>query len=89
MPSTLIQNTEYDAATKTLSVWFVTSGNRYDYQNVAPETYDAFRRAFSKGRFFNQFIRNRYRYKLVEESRRAGRNGCFEDAPASRQARRS
>ena len=69
MPSTLIQSTEYDSATQTLSVWFVTSGNRYDYQNVPPETHDAFRRAFSKGRYFNRFIRNRYRYNLIEDSR--------------------
>ena len=69
MPSTLIRSTEYDARTQTLSVWFVTSGHRYDYKNVPPETYDAFRQAFAKGRFFNQFIRNRYRYELVEDSR--------------------
>ena len=66
MPSTLIKSTEYDAATNTLSVWFVTSGQRYDYQDVPPETYDAMRRAFSKGRFFNQHIRNRFRFNLVE-----------------------
>ena len=69
MPSTLIRSTEYDAATQTLSVWFVTSGNRYDYRNVPPETYDAFRSAFSKGRYFNRFIRGRYRYELIEDSR--------------------
>ncbi len=68
MPSTLIRNTSYDPATKVLSVWFVTSGRRYDYEDVAPETYAAFRQAFSKGRFFNAFIRARHRFQLVENN---------------------
>jgi hypothetical protein len=68
MPSTSIRNTRYDPATKRLSVWFVTSGRRYDYKDVAPETYAAFRRAFSKGRFFNAFIRDRHEFELVEDS---------------------
>jgi hypothetical protein len=64
MPSTLIKCTQYDAATNTLSVWFVTSGQRYDYHNVPSETYDAMRRAFSKGRFFNQHIKNRFSFSV-------------------------
>ncbi len=73
MPSTSIRKTDYDPATQTLTVWFVGSGNRYDYANVAPETYRAFRSAFSKGRFFNAFIRNRYEFRLVSEGSRATR----------------
>jgi hypothetical protein len=46
-------------------VWFVSSGNRYDYEDVPAETYAAFRQAFSKGRFFNTFIRDRYKYRLA------------------------
>ncbi|TIU20634.1 MAG: KTSC domain-containing protein, partial [Mesorhizobium sp.] len=53
MPSTSIRKTEYDPQTKVLSVWFVASGKRYDYEAVAPETYAAFRNAFVKGRFFS------------------------------------
>jgi KTSC domain len=68
MPSTLIRNTRYDPATRILSVWFVKSGRQYDYLEVAPETYAAFRQAFSKGRFFNSFIRDRHRFRLVESS---------------------
>ncbi|MGX5841945.1 KTSC domain-containing protein [Mesorhizobium sp. ArgA1] len=70
MPSTAIRNTQYDPATKVLSVWFVPSGNRYDYEEVEPETYAAFWAAFSKGQFFNEFIRDRYRFRLVEDGRR-------------------
>jgi hypothetical protein len=61
MPSNLIQKTVYDEATQTLSIWFMPSGNRYDYQDVPPETYAGLRHAFSKGRYFNTFIRNRFR----------------------------
>jgi hypothetical protein len=68
MPSTSIRKTDYDAATRTLSVWFVASGKRYDYENVPPETYAAFRQAFSKGRFFNAFIRNRFTYRVAKQS---------------------
>ncbi|MBB4227356.1 KTSC domain-containing protein [Rhizobium mongolense] len=64
MPSHLIRDTNYDAATRTLSVWLVTSENRYDYEDVPPDTYAAFRRAFSKGRFFNAHIRNRFTYRV-------------------------
>ncbi|APO79336.1 KTSC domain-containing protein (plasmid) [Rhizobium etli 8C-3] len=67
MPSHLIRETNYDAATRTLSVWLVTSENRYDYEDVPPETYEAFRRAFSKGRFFNAHIRNRFTYRIFKE----------------------
>lgn len=68
MPSTSIRKTHYDPATRTLSVWFVSSGNRYDYEDVPAETYAAFRQAFSKGRFFNTFIRDRYKYRLAERT---------------------
>ncbi|MES0128262.1 KTSC domain-containing protein [Mesorhizobium sp. M0029] len=69
MPSTAIRNIHYDPSTKILSVWFVPSGARYDYEEVEPETYAAFRAAFSKGQFFNEFVRDRYRFQLVEEGR--------------------
>ncbi|WP_348626909.1 KTSC domain-containing protein [Mesorhizobium loti] len=65
MPSTAIRNTQYDPGTRTLSVWFTPSGNRYDYADVAPATYAAFMKASSKGRFFNEFIRDRYSYRRV------------------------
>ncbi|WP_353839590.1 KTSC domain-containing protein [Mesorhizobium sp.] len=68
MPSTVIQSINYDPATRTLSVWFVPSGNRYDFNDVPPQTYAACRKAWSKGRFFNAFIRDRYSYHLVEQS---------------------
>ena len=65
MPSTSIRRTEYDPDTQTLSVWFVTTGKRYDYQSVPAETYAAFQSAFAKGRFFNEHIRGHFPYRRV------------------------
>lgn len=67
MPSMLIRNIEYDEATKTLSVRLVTTNDRYVYEGVDPRTYQAFRSAFVKGRFFNRFIKGRYKYRIVAE----------------------
>jgi len=65
MPSTSIRKIAYDRETRVLSVWFVASGKRYDYDAVPEETYAAFRNAFSKGRFFNNHIRYRFGYREI------------------------
>lgn len=65
MPSASIARFDYDEGTETLSVWFVANGRRYNYQGVPLETYEDFRRAFSKGRFFNAHIRDRYPYRWI------------------------
>ena len=65
MPSASIRRSDYDPESRILSVWFVTTGRRYDYENVPPETYAAFQNAFAKGRFFNDHIRNRFRHRLI------------------------
>ena len=67
MPSTSIRKSEYDPDTRVLSVWFVASGKRYDYEAVPPEVYAAFRNAFAKGRFFNDHVRDRFRCKLFAD----------------------
>lgn len=68
MPSTSIRKLKYDDDSRVLSVWFLTSGKRYDYEGVPPELYEDFRSAFSKGRFFNAYIRDSFPYRLVEEA---------------------
>ena len=68
MPSSLIGKTEYDPNNRVLSVWFVASGKRYDYEAVPPETYMAFCQAFSKGRFFNKHIRDRFPYRSISDA---------------------
>ncbi|MER8827251.1 KTSC domain-containing protein [Mesorhizobium sp. M0938] len=65
MPSASIRKTEYDPDSRTLSVWFVASGKCYQFEDVPPETFDAFKAAFAKGRFFNDHIRNHFRYRRV------------------------
>ncbi|MER8533266.1 KTSC domain-containing protein [Mesorhizobium sp. M1005] len=65
MPSTSIRKMEYDLDRRTLSVWFVASGKRYEFEGVPPETFAAFRAAFAKGRYFNDQIRNNFRYRVV------------------------
>ncbi|WP_271898668.1 KTSC domain-containing protein [Candidatus Phyllobacterium onerii] len=65
MPSSLIRESSYDEISRTLSIWFVTNGRRYDYLDVPPDIYAGFRRAFSKGRYFNQHIRDQYRYRVA------------------------
>ncbi|MER8710278.1 KTSC domain-containing protein [Mesorhizobium sp. M1088] len=65
MPSSSIRKTEYDLDSKTLSVWFVASGKRYQFEDVPQDTYAGFRAAVAKGRYFNDHIRNNFRYRLV------------------------
>ena len=66
MPSTSIRKTEYDPGNKILSVWFLASGKRYDFEGVPPETYAAFRSAFVKRRFFNEHIRRQFPYRRIK-----------------------
>jgi hypothetical protein len=64
MPSTVIAGFSYDAAAEALTVTF-TTGRVYRYRDVPPDVAAAFRLAFSKGRFFNLRIRDRYSFDEV------------------------
>jgi lysyl-tRNA synthetase class 2 len=46
-----------------MDVLFV-SGKRYRYHDVPEETYQSMKRAFSKGEFFNDHIRDRFEFTL-------------------------
>jgi lysyl-tRNA synthetase class 2 len=59
MPSTVIRRFDYDPRAQALDVEFV-SGRRYRYAGVPENVAAAFREAFSKGRFFNARIRDRF-----------------------------
>jgi hypothetical protein len=65
MPSTVIQSFQYDANRRELRVLF-RSGRSYIYLDVPGDTYDAMRRSFSKGEFFNQHIRDRFEFRRIE-----------------------
>jgi hypothetical protein len=64
MPSTAISFISYDRDRGMLTVTFV-SGRRYQYYGVSSDVVSAFRNAPSKGAFFNQRIRDRYRFREV------------------------
>ena len=61
MPSSVIRRFDYDPGSRELAVLF-TTGRRYVYRDVPPEEAEAFRAAFSKGRYFNAHIRDAYDY---------------------------
>lgn len=61
MPSSVIRHFRYDPEREELAVLF-TTGRRYLYHRVPPQEHEAFRAAFSKGRYFNARIRDAYDY---------------------------
>jgi len=66
MPSTVIRTYQYDAATGRLLVVF-RSGRRYVYRDVPAPTVEALRRAFSKGEYFNEHIRDRFAFERLDD----------------------
>lgn len=67
MPSTAIRGFRYDADSSKLHVTFV-SGQQYVYFDVPAEVDEAFRAAFSKGRFFQTRIRDRYAFERLSDA---------------------
>lgn len=63
MPSSVIRHFWYDPVQQRMDVVFV-SGKRYRYHDVPEETYQSMRRAFSKGEFFNDHIRDHFEFTL-------------------------
>ena len=68
MPSTAIADIDYDAARERLTVTFVT-GRVYEYIDVPVEVASSFQSAFSKGTFFNGYIRDRYDLREINPAR--------------------
>lgn len=60
--SSAIIDLDYRGASREMLVTFV-SGKTYIYYGVPQELFQEFVRATSKGRFFNQAVRNRYFYR--------------------------
>lgn len=61
MPSSVIRGWHYDADAHALDVLFV-SGRRYRYHAVPPRIERGLREAGSKGRYFNQAIRDHFAF---------------------------
>jgi KTSC domain len=68
MPSTAIAEIEYDRKRQRLTVTF-ESGRIYEYVDVPPEVAASFQSAFSKGTFFNNYIRDRYDFRELTPAR--------------------
>jgi catechol 2,3-dioxygenase-like lactoylglutathione lyase family enzyme len=64
LESGLLVSAEYDALTQRLTVEF-RSGKRYAYQAVPCQTFDDLLNAESRGRFFNEQIRDRFEFREV------------------------
>ncbi len=58
--SSNIRSIGYDAKAQILEVEF-KSGGIYQYLNVPEDVFDRFMAASSKGRFFDQRVKDRYR----------------------------
>lgn len=56
--SSAVSRIEFAAG--TMQIWFVGSGGPYSYYGVPEQVYRAFLSAPSKGRFFNDHIKDRY-----------------------------
>jgi lysyl-tRNA synthetase class 2 len=65
MPSTVIRSFAYDRAGAALDVTFVT-GRRYRYFLVPPYIAEGMSEAFSKGRYFNARVRDRFPFEELE-----------------------
>jgi len=62
MPSTAIRNYCYDTAERSLTIQFV-SGQAYSYFDVPAPVAWGLAEAFSKGRYFQQHIRDQFDYR--------------------------
>ena len=67
MPSAVIRDFAYDAVRNELTVSF-TTGKVYVYSLVPKPIADAFAKAFSKGEFFNEQIRDRFPFRKTREA---------------------
>ncbi|NTE01222.1 KTSC domain-containing protein [Agrobacterium tumefaciens] len=65
MPSSVINSFSYHAESKILTIIFV-SGYKYHYINVPQTVFNSFKSATSKGRYFNERIKNKFRFKKVQ-----------------------
>ena len=61
MPSAVIRSFEYDPAKLELRIVFQT-GRCYVYQEVPEAIYRGMKGAFSKGEYFNDHIREHFRF---------------------------
>ena len=69
MPSSVITAMIYNAEQRTLTILYRGNRGTYRYFNVAPEEYDEFRTARSKGAYLNRTFKERqHPYERVPSS---------------------
>jgi hypothetical protein len=69
MPSSVIADMIYDAERRTLTITYRGNRGTYRYFNVAPEEYEEFRSARSKGEFLNRTFKERqHPFERVDSS---------------------
>ena len=61
MPSQVVRTFVYHPEEGRLDIVF-TTGRRYSYHGVPPQTAHAMQGAFAKGHFFNRHIRDRFAF---------------------------
>ena len=65
MPSSVVSSMQYDLATGTLRVIYV-SGSIYDYLNVPEDVYMEMKSSGSKGTYLNKYIKGNYSFNKVK-----------------------
>lgn len=59
-----ILNIEYDSFNQVLTVYFVSVGKQ-QYLDVPYQVYDSFLNAKSKGRYFNESVKDKFESKKI------------------------
>jgi hypothetical protein len=67
MPSSVIRAYSYDALHAVLRIVFV-SGAVYDYEAVPEFVYRDMKNAFSKGIFFNEHIKDKFKFSRYRDA---------------------
>lgn len=65
MPSSVIKHFNYNEKSNTLKITFV-SGLVYAYKNVPQQVYELLVIAGSKGRYFNYYIKDKFKFRKLE-----------------------
>lgn len=66
MPSSVIKYFSYDADRKALKITFITD-LAYLYKNVPERVYKMLKASDSKGRYFNNYIKDKFKFQKLEK----------------------
>lgn len=60
LDSTAVSAASYNAQSGTMTLWFTSGGQGYDYYRVPLHVFEGLLSAASKGAYFNLYIRDQY-----------------------------